>query len=150
MTILKAIFNMMGTDLAVILELNVYDKTVTYKSVSGYAISDVVVNVHLNTISNVELSEIVQSYSDMFKTNDNDELNCAKECVQKMKVNGKIISLQQKLRRLLFSARDKIGEELKRLEHLSIIDKIYALEWVSPIVVTWKTSDRVSLCVDLR
>jgi hypothetical protein len=148
--IAKKGINILGRDLVGMLELNVYGKTMTCNSVSDNANSDAVVNLPVNTISNIELPEVVQSYSHMFNTSDNEELNCAKGFVHKVKVNDKIAPVQQKLRRLPFSVRDKVTEELKRLEHLGVIEKIDASEWVSPIVVTWKKSGSVRLCVDLR
>ena len=65
-------------------------------------------------------------------------------------MNDKVPPVQQKLRRLPFSVRDKVSDELKRLESLGVIEKIDASEWVSPIVVSYKKSGVVRLCVDLR
>ena len=58
--------------------------------------------------------------------------------------------MQQKLRNLPFSVRDEVANELKRLEDADIIERIDASEWVSPLVVAYKKSGGVRLCVDLR
>jgi len=60
-------------------------------------------NVPLKTISNIELPEVVQSYAHMFQTRDNEELDCAKGFVHKVKFNETITPVQQKLHRLPFS-----------------------------------------------
>ena len=143
--------NILGRDLVEMLQLNVYGKTMTCNSVTDNVKSDTNIHVPVKSVSNtVELPEILQPYSHMFKSGDNEELNCAKGFVHRVKVNDKITPVQQKLRRLPFSVRDKVSNELKRLENLGVIEKIDASEWVSPIVVSWKKSGDVRLCVDLR
>lgn len=56
----------------------------------------------------------------------------------------------QPLRRIPYGLRDKLDQELDRLENLDIIEKVEKpSKWVSPIVVVPK-KEGVRLCVDMR
>lgn len=46
--------------------------------------------------------------------------------------------------------RDRVREELQRLEQEDVIEKIDTSEWVSPIVVVAKKNGKIRICVDLR
>lgn len=46
--------------------------------------------------------------------------------------------------------REKVSEELAKLERSGVIERINASEWVSPIVVARKKNGEIRLCVDLR
>ncbi|XP_064469689.1 uncharacterized protein LOC135384417 [Ornithodoros turicata] len=65
-------------------------------------------------------------------------------------VKTSVIPVQQKLRRLPLEVRQKVSEELQKLEQADIIERVDASEWVSPIVVLWKRTGELRLCVDLR
>ena len=64
------------------------------------------------------------------------EVGCAKGFVHKIQLMPHAIPVQQKLRRLPFSVRQAVTEELKDLQDRGIIERIDASPWVSPIVVT--------------
>lgn len=60
-------------------------------------------------------------------------------------------STTQKLRRLPFSVRCAVTEELADLQAKGIIECIDASPWVSPIVVTQRRGGgKLNMCVDLR
>nr|XP_054761486.1 uncharacterized protein K02A2.6-like [Lytechinus pictus] len=77
-------------------------------------------------------------------------LGFAKNYQHRIKVKPDYPPVQQKLRRLPLAVKDRVSQELKRLEEAGVIEKIDASEWVSPIVVSTKTSGEIRLCVDLR
>ena len=79
-----------------------------------------------------------------------DRIGTAKGFVHQVRTKPDVNPVQQKLRRLPFAVRDKVSQELKRLEAADIIEKIDSSEWVSPMVVAYKRSGDVRLCVDLR
>jgi hypothetical protein len=59
----------------------------------------------------------------------------------------------QKARRIPFTMRTKLSQELRRLESLDIIESVTGpTSWVSPIVCFPKPNnpDQIRLCVDLR
>lgn len=58
--------------------------------------------------------------------------------------------LQHKLRRLPFSIREKLSNELQRLVEADIAEPIGANVWVSSLVVVHKTNGDIRLCVDLH
>ncbi|KAK7910413.1 hypothetical protein WMY93_015097 [Mugilogobius chulae] len=79
------------------------------------------------------------------------EIGCAKNFVHKVQIMPNAVPVQQKLRRLPFSVRQAVSEELKDLQDKGIIERIDASPWVSPIVVTQRRDGgRPRMCVDLR
>ena len=60
--------------------------------------------------------------------------------------------VQQRLRPLPFSVRDKVAEKLNEMLEQDIIERVEeGSDWISPIVVaTRKKSDDIRLCIDLR
>ena len=52
--------------------------------------------------------------------------------------------------RLPFAVCDAVSAELKRLVEAGVIERTDASEWISPIVVAWKKSGQIRVCVDLR
>ena len=50
--------------------------------------------------------------------------------VLRVKVKSEIAPVQQRLRRLPFAVRDKVKQELLRLESAGIIERIDASEWI--------------------
>ena len=66
----------------------------------------------------------------------------------KVKVNPNVHPVQEKLHRLPLTVRSKVSQKLEELELQRVIEKIDASEWVSPIVVSYKSNGDVRLCVD--
>ncbi|CAM4657545.1 unnamed protein product [Lepidochelys olivacea] len=65
-------------------------------------------------------------------------------------MRNNVMPVRQKLRRLPFSVREAVSEELRKLVQKDIIEEVDSSEWVSPIVVTQKKGGGIRLCVDLR
>ena len=64
-----------------------------------------------------------------------------------MKVKDKFTPIQQQLRSIPFSVRDKVSEDLKMLGHLCIIEIKRRIRVSSPIVVAWEHLCGVKLYV---
>lgn len=64
------------------------------------------------------------------------EVGCAKSFVHKVQILPNAVPVQQKLRRLPFSMRQAVSEELQDLQERGVIECIDASPWVSPMVVT--------------
>lgn len=64
------------------------------------------------------------------------EVGCAKGFVHKIQLKPHTIPVQQKLRRLPFSLRQAVTEELQDLLDRGIMERTFASSWVFPIVVT--------------
>lgn len=78
------------------------------------------------------------------------ELGLVHNHTHTVKVRYNVPPVQSKLRRLPITLRDAVSEEIFRLEHQGIIERVNASEWVSPIVVVRKQDGSIRLCVDLR
>ncbi|CAM5112724.1 unnamed protein product [Natator depressus] len=65
-------------------------------------------------------------------------------------MRNNVMPVRQKLRRLPFSVREAVSEELRKLVQKDIIEEIDSSEWVSPVVVMQKKGGGIRLCVDLR
>lgn len=77
-------------------------------------------------------------------------LGCAKAFTHLVKIRPEVKPVQQPLRRLPFSVREAVSQEIKKLVEQDIIEAVEASEWISPIVVTKKKDGGIRLCVDLR
>ncbi|XP_033109615.1 uncharacterized protein K02A2.6-like [Anneissia japonica] len=71
-----------------------------------------------------------------------DTLGKVKGFKHKVKVRPEVNPVQQKLRRLPLTVRQAVCAELQRLLDAGIIERAEAPEWVSPIVVAWKKTER--------
>lgn len=78
------------------------------------------------------------------------ELGLAKRFTHRVKTRQGVQPVISKLRRLPYSLREPVADELRRLLSLDIIEPIDASEWVSPIVVVDKKDGSFRICVDLR
>lgn len=127
--------NILGRDLVKGLGINIDGSTLSCNKID---------------VSNTNVPKHVECFKHMFVNDSDVELSKAKGFIHKVKVDPDVKPKQQKLRRLPFSVRDKVSDELKKLEASGVIEKIESSEWVSPIVVAWKKSGKIRICVDLR
>lgn len=77
-------------------------------------------------------------------------LGCAIGFMHQVKVSPTAVPVRQKLRRLPFSVRTAVSEELNRLLSAGVIERIDSSPWVSPIVVIQKKTGGIRMCADLR
>ncbi|XP_075722619.1 uncharacterized protein LOC142765461 [Rhipicephalus microplus] len=78
------------------------------------------------------------------------ELGLAKRFTHRVKIRQGVQPVSLKLRRLPYSLREPVSNELHRLLSLDIIERIDASELVSPTVVVDKKDGTIRICVDLR
>ena len=95
----------------------------------------------------VTKSSIVEQYPKVFKG-----IGRLKNTQIKLHIDKDITPVVQPCRRIPLAMRQKVKDELDRLERADIIEKVYGpTEWVSPIVLqTKKDSSEIRLCVDMR
>lgn len=77
-------------------------------------------------------------------------IGCAIGFMHQVKVSPTAVPVRQKLRRLPFSVRSAVSEELDRLLSAGVIERIDSSPWVSPIVVIQKKTGGIRMCADLR
>ncbi|XP_064464258.1 uncharacterized protein K02A2.6-like [Ornithodoros turicata] len=95
-------------------------------------------------------ADTVPQYALKFPALFSSRLGMVKGFVLKIKVKPSVTPVQQKLRHLPIAIRHKVSTELQRLEEAGVIERIDASEWVSPVVVAWRKTGEIRLCVDLR
>ena len=133
-------FNIIGRDLVKSLSIDINGSTLSCNNVN---VSDGV-----STSNVVPLPNNIIQFKSMFT--EDDILNSVKGFVHKVHVDKSVKPKRQKLRPLPFSVRNKVSDELQKLEASGIIEKVNSSEWVSPIVVSVKKSGKLRICIDLR
>ena len=91
--------------------------------------------------------DIFQEYQDCFKG-----IGKLKNYQVKLHVDENIQPVAQSVRRIPFSLRKAVEDELKRLLDMDIIEKVEGpTPWVSPIIIVpKKRTNEIRLCVDMR
>jgi hypothetical protein len=103
-------------------------------------------NVNEEESSHCVPADILSSFGELFSPG----VGKIKGFVHKLHVRPEVIPKQVKPRRLPFSIRSAVNDEIKRLESEGIIESIDSSEWISPLTVAWKKSGKIRLCTDLR
>ena len=70
----------------------------------------------------------------------------------KFHINENVTPVAQRERRIPFALREKVKQELNRLEAEGIIEDISSepTPWLNPLVVVPKGNNKIRLCVDMR
>ena len=69
----------------------------------------------------------------------------------KLHIDESVQPVAQPHRRIPFHLREKVENELDRLEQLDIIEKVDGpTDWVSPVVIAPKKNGDIRICVDIR
>ena len=123
------------------------------------------VSLHLNQMNKNTTNAEQQTHS---KTNVNDQnlqrmldnhapvfsgLGKLKNKQIEIAIDETVTPVAQPQRRIPFHLRQKVENELEKLEHDDIIEKIpdnTPTEWVSPVVIVPKQNNNIRLCVDMR
>ena len=80
----------------------------------------------------------------------NDELGTVKGITGTLKIKSGAKPKFYKPRSVPYALKDKIGEELDRLEQLGVLEKIAYSEWAAPIVPVLKPNGAVRICGDYK
>ena len=123
------------------------------------------VSLHLNQMNKNTTNAEQQTQS---KTNVNDQslqrmldnhapvfsgLGKLKNKQVELAIDETVTPVAQPQRRIPFHLRQKVKNELEKLEHDDIIEKIpdnTPTEWASPVVIVPKQNNNIRLCVDMR
>ncbi|KAK0135266.1 hypothetical protein N1851_028900 [Merluccius polli] len=118
----------------------------SYDTASKLGLIKIINSVDLATRSVAD--ELIDSYPELFTG-----IGKLKDFQVKLHINPDIQPTCQPHRRVPFHVRQKVEEELKRLEDDDIIEQVTGpTPWVSPIVTPPKPKDpdKVRICVDMR
>ncbi|KAL9986304.1 hypothetical protein ACROYT_G000436, partial [Oculina patagonica] len=100
---------------------------------------------NLSSDNNQDVNEILKKYEDVF-----DGIGCLKGTYQ-IKIDPNVSPVVHPPRKIPFTQREKVKEELDRMEKLGVIRKAEEpTEWVSSLVVVEKPNGQVRLCLDPR
>ena len=93
-----------------------------------------------------ETQAVVDKHPDVFSG-----LGKLRNVQLKLHIDPNIVPIQQPIRRIPFHTRQRVSEELKRLQDLDIIERVSGpTSWVNPIVVVTKSNGKTRLCLDMR
>ena len=90
------------------------------------------------------LSDVLESHEDVFK----DTLGLIKGTAAKLHVDPSIPPRFCPARSVPYALRDKVSQELDRLEQLGIIEPVQFSDWAAPIVPVVKQDGTVRICGD--
>ena len=66
-------------------------------------------------------------------------------------INQNITPVQQSIRRLSYQTKQKVSDELQRLQKLDIIEPApEKITWLNPVVPVLKPNGKMRLCLDMR
>lgn len=135
-------------DLSTKVCINVSEKGV---SLLGRDVINALQIISINNVSeddsiNCVPPDLLATFSELFSPG----VGKIKGFVHRLHVRANAIPIQVKPRRLPFSIRSAVSDEIKRLEMEGIIEPINSSEWISPLTVAWKKSGKIRLCTDLR
>ena len=135
----------------VILQVTVPDTNKSTKAVF-YVVEEVKPILGLNVMSALALtlSPGTPHPVSAVKVEEEDHLSMISGFIHKPNVNPQVQSTRAKARRLPFSIREEVDQELNRMLKADIIEEAEAPEWLSPLVVTRRRNGQVRICVDLR
>ena len=102
-------------------------------------------NLSSDTRCNQGVDEILKKYEDVF-----DGIGCLKVTYQ-IKIDPTVSPVVHPPRKIPLRQREKVKEELDRIEKLGVTRKAEEpTEWVSSLVVVEKPNGKVRLCLDSR
>ena len=92
------------------------------------------------------LADVLESHKDVF----NDTLGLIKGTAAKLHVDPSIPPRFCPARSVPYALRDKVSQELDRLEQLGIIEPVQFSDWAAPIVPVVKQDGTVRICGDYK
>ena len=120
----------------------------SYKTSKALGLIKIVTTVSSTPQSSSVADELVASHPELFQG-----IGKLKDCQVKLHIKTDIRPACQPHRRVPFHIRQKVEDELRKLEADDIIEKVTGpTPWVSPIVAAPKPKapDKVRICVDMR
>ena len=97
-------------------------------------------------ISSRKVDNLVKQNSVLFQG-----IGKLKDRENKLHIDENIQPVAQPHRRIPFYLREKVENELDRLEQLDIIEKVDGpADWVSPVIIAPKKNGDIRICVDMR
>ncbi|CAI6377455.1 unnamed protein product [Macrosiphum euphorbiae] len=103
-------------------------------------------NINMLDDTEINLKQLKNKYSKLF----NDDMG--KFVYEKFKIRLKddATPIFFKPRQIPFAFKDKVEEQLCRLEKLGVISQVESSEWGSPLVPILKSDGKIRLCVDYK
>ena len=94
----------------------------------------------------LDLDTLLSKYKNLFK----DELGTVQNYQVKLYVKPEAPPRFRKARAVPYALKEPIEQELERLEHLKIIEKVNHSEWAAPVVPVLKPDGHIRLCGDYK
>ncbi len=104
-----------------------------------YSLSEI-----LSTSANMNSKQILDCYKDVFEG-----LGCIKGVTHHIETDLSVPPVVHPPRKIPVPLREKVKEELQRMERLGVLEKVESpTEWVSSMVTVLKSSGKLRLCID--
>ena len=100
----------------------------------------------IHHMSETKLHTILGNHSSVFK----DELGCMKDIKAKIYVEENGIPKFCRARRVPSALRQKVSQELERLEKNGVIEPVRFSEWAAPVVPVVKSDGSIRICGDYK
>ena len=98
------------------------------------------------TPGNQQLREMVQKYPQLFE----DSLDTLKGATAKIYIDPTATPIFHKARPVPYALREKIEQDLDRLEKAGTIQPVQYSEWATPVVPVTKQDETVRICGDYK
>ena len=93
-----------------------------------------------------ELERLLTRYSDVFR----EELGCLQGVKAKIYVDAQANPKFCKARSVPYALREKVEEEIERLQKTGVIEPVEFSDWAAPVVPVVKTDGTIRLCGDYK
>ncbi|KAF0708423.1 Reverse transcriptase domain-containing protein [Aphis craccivora] len=103
-------------------------------------------NINMLDDTEINLKQLKNKYSKLF----NDDMGKFVNEKFKIRLKDDATPIFYKPRQILFAFKDKVEEQLCRLEKLGVISQVESSEWGSPLVPILKSDGKIRLCADYK
>ena len=100
----------------------------------------------VHQLKGLDIATVLEKHSEVFK----DELGCITDVEAKFQIDDSVKPRFLKARPVPYHLRDRVNDELSRLEREGILERVDSSDWACPIVPIVKTNGKIRICGDYR
>ena len=100
----------------------------------------------VHQLKGLDIATVLEKHYEVFK----DELGCITDVEAKFQIYDSVKPRFLKARPVPYHLRDRVNDELSRLEREGILERVDSSDWACPIVPIVKTNGKIRICGDYR